>query len=398
MVFVILFSITSIKTNYKNLVEESYYIEKEYNKALSKYKKIAKFILKNKLPENMTYFNSTSSVAYNLSPIKEFKIYEYKNAITNNIGNKTLSNSTNDIIECYNSKCIRMLINKKELLNKLSKSEQWRYNEITTIPIKKTILLKLTFGLFLADHKNFLIAMLAYFFVLYLFQSLFLFIKNIRLTKNYAPLLTALDKNKQELIKQAAEYNKLYGGTLIIQELANEYFAHYVHLLITRDTYIEEINLIDILSRIEKFFSHQITKRNLKITLDCEDNTNIITSDNEIVFIILSNLIYEAIYRSKISAELFIKVSWLQNAINVEITDNGYEYKPRLNGKIQMHELPEPILEKLCQKAKMTIEKTRKNDANVTSLKIGYHKTEEIKETSEYDYNDNTIKIRLNLL
>ncbi|OGT07753.1 MAG: hypothetical protein A2V89_02075 [Gammaproteobacteria bacterium RBG_16_37_9] len=399
IIFTVLFSSISIRTNYKNLSKLNYNIEKEYDVILDKYKKIIVLILKNELPENINYFNSVSSAAYSLPPINELKFSEPKDAIVNGVSNKT-SSSSNIIsaIECYNSKCIKVFVDREKILNNILKNKSWRYGEITTIPIKKATLLKISANSFLEAHKNFIITTLSYFFILYLFQSIFLFIRNYRLFKNNASLLIALDKNNQESIKQSIDYNKLYDNVLFTQELSSEYFTHCIHQLITRDIYIEEIDLMDCLRKIEKFFSYRIIKSNLKITFDHKDTIKSITSDREMVFIVLLNLIFKTIYRSKLSSEIIIKISQDQGSANIEITDIGYEYKQKLSDKIRMHELPSPVLEKLCQKAKIEIKDTKKDEVNVMfiSINIMDPETEEDQETNITD--DNIIKIKFSPL
>jgi hypothetical protein len=370
VVFAILFSINSITANYKKLSEVNYSIEKEYNEILEKYKKTMVFVLKNNLPENISYFDLISSATYNLPPVKELKLSKSKDVVVRDNGSKASNNGdTNSTMECYNGKCIKVHIGKKEILGKVSKSKLWGYGEIETIPIKKATLLKISANLFLEAHKNLIIITLSCFFVLYLLQSLFLFIRNYRLTKTNFSLLKTSDKNNQELTKQSAEYNKLCDSVLFIQELAGEYFTHYVHQLIIRDVCIEEVDLIDVLQRIEKFFNHQTTKRNLKIIVDCEDAVKTIKSDSEIMFIVLLNLLFKAIYRAKISSKIFIKIFQEQRAIKIEINDTGYEYSPKLNGKIQMCELPNPVLKNLYQKLEIEVEEIRKDEVSTISIK-----------------------------
>lgn len=368
--FAILFSVHSITANYKKLSKINYSIEKEYKEILDKYKKTIVFVLKNNLPENINYLNSISNATYNLPPVKEFKISKSKDIIVSAGRNKTPNDrDINSIIGCYNNSCINVFADRKEIIDKISKSKLWEYGEIKTIPIEKTTLLKMSASKFLEAHKNLIIVTLSYFFVLYLFQSLFLFVRNYRLTKTNSSLLITSDKNKQELTKQSMEYNELCDSVLFIQELAGEYFTHYVHQLIIRDVCIEEVDLIDTLQRIEKFFNHQITKRNLKIIVDCEDAVKTIKSDSEIIFIVLLNLLFKAIYRAKISSKIFIKIFQEQHAIKIEINDTGYEYSPKLNGKIQMCELPDPVLKNLYQKLEIEVEEIRKDEVSTISIK-----------------------------
>src|SRR3990170_8440048 len=214
IIFTVLFSSISIRTNYKNLNKLNYNIEKEYDAILDKYKKIIVLILKNELPENINYFNSVSSAAYGLPPINELRFSESKDTIVSWVSNITSA------IECHNSKCIKVFIDRKKILDNILKNKPWGSSEIVAIPIKKVTLLKISANSFLESHKNFIVITLLYFFILYLFQSIFLFVRNYRLTKLNASLLITLDKNKQELIKQSINYNKLYDSVLFIQKLS----------------------------------------------------------------------------------------------------------------------------------------------------------------------------------
>lgn len=250
-VFAILFSAHSITTNYKKLSEVNYSIEKEYNEILDKYKKTIVFVLKNNLPKNIGYFNSIGSATYNLPSVKELKISKSKGVVVSDNGDKPPNDSDiNSVAGCYNGGCIKVFIGNKEIIDKISKSKLWGYGKIKVIPIKKITLLKISANTFLEAHKNLIIITLSYFFILYLFQSLFLFIRNYRLTKTNSSLLIASDKKQQESIKQSSEHNKLCNSVLFIQELAGGYFAHYIHQLITRDVCIEEVDLVDVLQRI----------------------------------------------------------------------------------------------------------------------------------------------------
>ena len=387
MVFAVLFAGNSIITNYKKFTEISYQIEAEYDEVLGKYKKIIVFILKNDLPENMDYFNSIASVTYNLSPVKEFKISKAKEIILSGSSNKISDNYNVRDIECYNSNCIEVLVDRRELLDRITKGKG--YGEITAIPIKKATILKMSVNSFLDGAKNLVFVTLLCLFILYLFQSLFLFIKNFRLSKLYNVLLITSDKNNQELIKQSTEYNKLYESVIFTQEVVDEYFTHYVHQLISRDICIVELDLTDIFQRIEKFFSYQITKQGLKLILDYSSAIKHIKSDNETVFIVLLNLTFKAIYRSKMFSEILIKIFQIQDAINIEIQDVGYEYDAKLSNKIQIYKLPNPILKNLCQKLKIEFKEIRKDQVNIISIKIRDHK-EKIKKVNKT--NDNIIK------
>ena len=392
LIFIILFSVNSMRLNYKNLGASSAIVEKEYNEALGNYKKVEIFILKNKFPQNITYFNSVSGVTYDLPPIKEFEISKFKNVVVNNKVNKKYDDNSISIMECYNDQCLKIFVDRQDILTKISKNKIWEYGKIAAIPIKKVTLFKKSTQLFLDAHKNFLVITLLYFFILHLSQSIYLLIKNVRSTKTQLSLITALDKNKQELIKQSADYNKLLDNVLFLQELVDEYFTHYIHQLIIRNIYIEEVELTEILSQIEIFLGYRLAKRDLRFILDCK-NTNTIQTDKEIIFIGLLNLIFKAVHRSKISSDIFIKVSYMYDTVLIEIKDFGYEYEVKPSSKIQICNLPALVLEKLYQKAKIEVLETRENEANIISVKIIGSKT--VKVSPLDGTSDNIIKIRI---
>ena len=387
-IFAILFSANSITTNYEKISEINYSIKKEYKETLDKYKKIIVFVLKNNLSENRRYFNLISSATYNLPPVKEFKISRFKGVVSDDVNKTPNDRDISSVIGCYNDGCIKVFLGRKEIIDKILKSKLWGYGEIETIPLKKATLLKISASKFLEAHKNLIVITLSYFFILYLFQSLFLFIRSDRLTKTNFSLLIASDKNQQELTKQSSEHNKLCNGILFIQEIAGEYFTHYIHQLVIRDVCIEEIDLVDVLQGIEKFFSYQIIQRSLKVALDYENAAKSIESDSEIIFIVFLNLVFKAIYRAKISSEMIIKIFQRQDAINIEINDTGYEYSPKLSGKIQIWELPNPILESLYQKIKIEVEETRKDEVNIISTRF-------VSESEINKSSDNTTKFKI---
>jgi hypothetical protein len=128
-----------IPSRYTYFFKFYFQIEEEYDEILDKYKKIIVFILKNDLPENTDYFNSIASVTYNLSPVKEFKISKAKEIILSGNVIKISDNYNVRDIEYYNSNCIEVLIDRRELLDRITKGNG--YGEITAIPIKKATVL-----------------------------------------------------------------------------------------------------------------------------------------------------------------------------------------------------------------------------------------------------------------
>lgn len=104
----VLLSINGIVGTYKGLANINYTMEKEYNEIINKYKEIIRFIIKNRLPKEEQYFNLMSHTVYGLLPIKVFNNGEFQNIILKGKGNdRTYKNgSVDNIIECYNNKCI----------------------------------------------------------------------------------------------------------------------------------------------------------------------------------------------------------------------------------------------------------------------------------------------------
>lgn len=390
----ILFSANHIRATYSRLIETSYKIEKEYCEFFDKYNGLITFILKNKLPQNINYFNLAGNTIYNLPPIKELQILRAKNIKINK--NNTNNVAKDTIVKCYDSNCMLIRINERELLNQILKNIPLVYNGISAIPASKAKLLQISFRSFLEAHKLFLFNTLAYLFILYLTQSLFLFRKNCNLVETNASLVITSDKAQKDLNKQLTKYNILYDSTLSTIELTDEYFTYYIHQLLARNICIEKTQITNILHRIEKLFNYQLIKKDLKIVLDNADG-RIVFTDNEIVFLILLSLFYKAIQRSKTSTEITIKVSQVQGVTNIEINDTGYEYEAELSNKVQTYNLPKPILEKLCQKAKTRIVETRKHITNIINLEIidleDNEDAEEIHETT-----DKIIRVRLTQL
>lgn len=393
MFFTIIFSINSIKTNYKYLTNISYEIEKEYNLSSTRYKKIITFILKNKLPQNITYFNLIGNVVYDLPPINELQAVTTTNDIHANKYIAKIANNIDitSITECYNNNCIKVAINKKEVLEKILKSKLWKYEKATLLPIKKMIILQASMLSFLEANKTLLFITLICFFILYSFQTLFLFRKNSVLMKNYTSLAITSDETKKELNKQLIRCNVLYDNILSVTELADEYFTHYIHKLLDRNIYVKKIPLLNLLQRIEVLFKYQLIKKNLKIIIGYKDIEPIVT-DNEIVFITLLNSIYKAIQRSKMSTEIAIKIFQTPRITSIEIEDIGYEYNTKINDKIQIYELPASILEKLYKKAKIKNTEIRKDSTNLINIEISNY---EFNETEEIEPVNRTIRIEL---
>lgn len=207
------------------------------------------------------------------------------------------------------------------------------------------------------NNKNTIFVTLTCLFILYLSQALFLFIKNLKLNKKYTLLLTTSDKHQQEITKYTRDCNVLSDGVLSIQELAGEYFTHYIHQLVTRGFCFEDVDLVGIIAQVKKFFSYQITKRNLDVCFEHKNTVRKVKSDREIIFVILLNLIFKAIYRAKISSKIEMKVFQDQhNHISLKIIDTGYEYHSKLGDKIQMYELPKPIFDILCRRLNIDID------------------------------------------
>jgi hypothetical protein len=386
--FIISFSIYYINTTFKSLVDIDSNIGKKYNESIDNYKKVIAFILKNKLPQNITYFNAIGSATYDLPTVKKFQTGTPKDILTNKYNSKEANNAGGIVAKCNDGNCITVVVDPKETLNKIPKSKLWEhYGEITTIHLSKTTLLRTSINLFLEANKKFLFITLMYFLTLYIFQSLLLFKKN----KINASLVATMDKIKKELNEQSTKCDVLYDNVLFAFDLADEYFTHYIDQLLARDVYMEEIQLTTILQQIENFFNFQLIKKNLKFILEFKD-IKPINTDSEIIFIVLLNLISRSINRSKTSSNVNMKIFQQQDATNIEISDAGYEYNKTLGSRIQIHELPEPILEKLCQKLKLEIKETRKDMLNIISIQI---MNSEIYELDGDETTDKTIKIRI---
>lgn len=368
MAYLVLFSGYFIVITYKNLATINRGLVSAHDEILEKYKNLAVFILKNKLPQNIDYFNAIANVTYDLSPVDEFKVEKIKADLV--LDKQPLNNKINNITGCFITKCIRLKITEKKILENIARGELWQYGEINSIPLKSSLLVKISLNKFLLTYKDFITGILLGLFIWHLWQSLFFFIRNCKLSKNNTALLTISEKNKEELENLKLAYTKISDSTLLGQELISEYFTHYLHQLVTRNVFFEEIDLAAILTKIKNFFAYEIIKRELKIELIYDNVAMNIWSDKEIVFIILLNLIYRAIYRARIASKVTIKSSRLQNLLDITISDSGYEYKPKLADQINIYELPSPILEKLCQKLSIEISDSQKDEVNLISVKI----------------------------
>ena len=122
----VIFSVNSVRVNYQRLINVGHELEKEYSLSFDRYKNIIVFILKNKLPQTITCFNSISNLTYNLPSIKEFHLKMSKESVINNNGAE-IGSDTNltSIVECYHSNCIGVTVDKKAILDKILKSRLW---------------------------------------------------------------------------------------------------------------------------------------------------------------------------------------------------------------------------------------------------------------------------------
>lgn len=374
MVSAVVYSTANFSTIYKDLVITNDNLEKIYYEVLAKYKKTIVFVLKNNLPRNVDYFNSVVNVVYDLPLARDLKVSTTKKPGVTQAAPETADNNhLIDVDGCYNQNCIKVSLDSREILSKISDTTLWGHGEITSIPMKKSFLFEMGISMFLDENKDFIFITVMCFFVVYLLQTLFLLGRNFRLNRVYGDLLTLANKNRQDLMKQAKDLGSLCDSFPVIYEFIDEHFIHSVRQLIVRDVDGEFVNIIDILKKAEKFFSYQIVKKDLKISIDCEDTLEPIKSDKEVLFVVLLNVIFKSISRAKVSSDIYIyiRVFLTDNIVNIEIKDVGYGYQPKSDGKIQIYKLPAPVLENLCRKAKIIgINDTRCQDVDIVSIQI----------------------------
>ncbi len=388
----------SIIRNYKKILTLSHSIEKKYDDTMDQYKKIAIFILKNNLPQDINYFNSTSNTTYNLPSVKQLKIIVFNKDLTEKQSKDKMLHDEYvvNILGCHNNKCIRVSVDKQKILSEISKNDLWRYGKIKTIPFKKSMLFKTATGESLDEHKIFIFILLMCFCILYLSQSIILFIKYFNLIKINNDLSITSNKNEQDLITKTEKLNKLYDILPFVYALTDEYFAHYAHKLISRNAHISDIDLVYLLQKVEKFLAPQIIKKDLKITLDGINCTITLKSDNEILFAVLLNLMFKSISRAKISSEIMIKLYKTDNAINIEINDCGYKYQQKNDNKIKIYMLPDLFLENLCRKIKIiNIKELRNGEINSIIITIMDTEIETLEEMENEANNNNRIKIKI---
>lgn len=379
-----IFSVSSTWKNYNHISKSSYSLEKEYNLFSERYKKIAAFILKNKLPHNITYFNMLGNLAYNLPTVKDCLFFKSDNIIDNKNNVSVKGININTINECCNNNCVRVTINEKEILKLILDKKSWKYGNVSTFPIKKTTLLLASIKFFIETYKWCLFITLIYFFIFYLLQTLFLFKKNRILVNASNFFMASSDKIQNELSDQLKKNDMLRDNVQYVFEITREYFACYIKQVLTDSVCIEEVQIKNTLFSIEKLINYQLIKKSLKITLDCASvkDTN---TDKEIIFLVLLNLVYRAVHRSKMNAEIIIKLFYTGNITNLEISDTGYEYIQEPDNNMQIYQLPELILDKLCRKANIRIIEIRRDMINVINVEIANF------EVNVDDHGDQTI-------
>lgn len=397
MVSAIIYSTADISAIYKDLVVTNNNLEKVYNGILSQYKQVILFMLKNNLPKSVDYFNSVVKVAYDLPLAKNFEASAAKQLGVTQINPKVaVDNDLIGVDGCYNKNCIIVSIDNREILAKISDLTLWGHGDIVSIPMARPFLFKTSVSMFLEANKDFIFITVMGFFVLYLLQTLFLLVRNFRLNRVYGDLLILTTKNRQDLIKQSKDLGSLYDSFPVIYEFIDDHFIHSVQQLIIRDIGMVDVNIVDILKKVERFFSYQIVKKDLKIHIDSENTLGQIKADKEVLFVILLNVIFKSVARAKISSDIYIRVFLTEGMVNIEIKDVGYEYQPKSDGKIQIYKLPAPVLENLCRKAKIIgIDDVRSLDVNVVSIQIINSVVEEAANESGPIDNSNVIKIKL---
>jgi hypothetical protein len=403
IVFILILFSGSILKNYKKNLALNASVEKEYSSILDLYKKIAIFVLKNNLPQDITYFNYASNAMYDLPVVKQLEVIESdKYVVINRNKIETSDSKMANVFGCYNNKCIRVIVDENKILSKISKNELYNHIEIKKIPLDKIVLFKTAVNELLNKnkHNNFLSIVLMFFCILYLLQSIILFKKYFKLTSVNDELSLALNENRHDLLTKIDELDKVYNVLPFIYNLTDEYFSYHAHKLISGDINITSVNLIYIFQRVENFFTPQIIKKELKIIFNDVSDIMFLESDDEILFIVLLNLMFKAISRAKISSEVTIKFSMRGSVVNIEISDVGYEYHEKNDNKIKIYMLPELLLENLRQKIKMTkVKEFRNGNINFITMSIMNISKEKTEDTDVIDnVNNKKIIIKINPL
>jgi len=386
--------IRPVSATYKDLIKKNQAIENEYTKAIEQYKKIIIFILANNFDNDLDSFNNMVNTTYNLPDVKNFVVLKRNEAVVH----EQISNETTNavrlinIVECYNSNCIKISVDKDNLLIAISKRIFGVYANMAAKSPKKVNLFIISIDACLTNHKNLFFLNLLYFILLYFIQSPFLIIKNIKLEKNADFLTNITNKLQNEVSTLMSEREKFYDSTSYLQGMVSNYFTYYAHQLVTKEVYMEDVDVIKILRSIQNFFNHQLSKKKLKVNLAYKlTSIYIIKTDKEMVFIVLLNFIFKAIYRSSISSTLLIRVTKNKEVINIRIKDNGYEYTQKANQEIKIFTLPMPLLNNLYQKLKLTFTEMEQGDFRTCCIKL---KANPEKETNK-NANANIIKLNL---
>ena len=177
-----------------------------------------------------------------------------------------------------------------------------------------------------------------------------------------------------ELENQIINNDKLYKSITITSELLDEYFTHHMNEMLTKNTFVEEISLMEIFRQIKDYCGVRLVKQGLEFTLDLNNKDDVnVKSDRRILFIVLLNHVYRAIVRAKTDSEIKVIVGQDKSAVYINIEDMGYEYIPRINkenNKIYLCELPRLILEEFYFKLGAKISEERNNNNNKTSINI----------------------------
>jgi|GEM_PF-6691974 len=363
----ILFSVDRVQKIGGDVARAYREIDIQYNEILDRYSKVGAFILKGRGMKNIKYFNAIGKIRYNLSAIKDFQIIK---CISDEMckDKRALSGNVVVISSCHNKECITVSIGKGRVYEMIPVHHY--FSDAGSLLVEGSSKLKMCIVLFIQQYRNLVLLTLVGLLHWYLVQSLVLFWKKRALKRTHYLTLSMLNKSQEELAIQKKNCRDLYHSMPFMQETVSQYFVHYVPALVTRELILVEIDLVEVLSKIEGFVNYQVMKKNLEIKFGYMTPINKFKSDEEIIFLILLNLVFKAVYRSKGSSQINVEISQIMDRTKIKIFDTGYVYESLPAIELQMHELPKVILNKLGEKVRVDIKEIHGQEINIIETSL----------------------------
>ena len=307
---------------------------------IDKYKGLAVLALEKNLPKELPYFNALASAAYDGLPKIERIVFSEKNALSS----KEKSFDA-DFTGCYQDRCLSGIVKDPE-------GSKWARSSILNVTIRDYWKKNGCF-IFLAIVSGALFLGIEY---------ILMFSRYCRVRKRGQRWVKAVRLDKNKIREKNVEIEALQKQIVLHEELADSYFPAYLHDLIEREVCLEELSLYELLEQAIKSLYSKRSIANLKVSFAALKRMPFITSDREIVSLLLLNFVYKIISKAKLATTIIFDTLLLPSGdVEIYAIIEGYDYSWPIKG-IEAHRLSSPILEKLCNKIEAKIVENRVGD------------------------------------